>query len=266
MTRGGFALDVAVKNPAAGTAVASPKRAKAIFGFRRAVLRVVFPFREYLPENAVTPQEAVTSFLGTMASTAGRTSGLWRQQLDYGLDSCALTFEERRDFLIIYPVEDYYFTGVVALEAVRIRQVYTPAEADALFGEIGDQLDRAANRGDRVLSDLLFDIIGRIDLSATPGVQKMPHDIVTKTILRQLDLDRTEATRDLMRDKAFRHSLGEPLALGIQNWWAAFAEKFVLHIPPEPEPEELDDAYVPVPQMRAPVRPHRRLKRAVEFI
>ena len=266
MTRGGFALDVAVKNPAAGSAAASPKRAKAIYSLRRAVLRVVFPFREYLPENAATPREAVMSFLGTMASTATQTSGLWRQQLDFGLDGCALTYEERRDFLSIYPVEDYYFTGVVALEAVRIRQVYTPEEADALFGEIGNQLDHAANRGDRVLSDLLFDIIGRIDLSATPGVQKMPYDIVTKTILRQLDIDRTETTRDLMRDKAFRHSLGEPLALGIQNWWADFAEKFVLHIPPEPEPEEIEEIHVSRPQIRRPARPRRRLKRAVELI
>ena len=229
-------------------------------------MRVIFPFREHVPDNAVTPQEAVASFLGTMASTAARTSALWRQKLDLGLEECAMDYDARRSFLGIYPVEDFYFAGVVALEAVRIRQVYTPEEADALFGEIGDQLDRAANRGDRVLSDLLFDIIGRIDIAVGATLQKMPYDIVTKTILRQLDIHRNEATKDLMKDKAFRHSLGEPLAMGIQNWWAAFAAKFVLYIPPEPEPEDMDESYASPPPVAAPMRGRRRLKRAAEFI
>ncbi len=243
----------------------APKRAKPVYSLRRSVLRIVFPFREYLPENAVTPQEAVMSFLGTMASTAGRTSALWRQQLEFGLRDCELSYEARRDFLEFYPIEDYYFAGVVALEGVKIRQVYTAEEADALLGEIGDQIDRAADRGDRVLSDLLFDIVGRIDMTGAVQ-QKMPYDIVTKTILRQLDIPNNEATEGLMKDKAFRHALGEPLATGIQNWWAAFAEKFVLHMPPEPDSEAPEETYVLTPQVRAPVRPRRRLKRAVEFI
>ncbi len=225
---------------------------------RRAALRMIFPFRHQLPENAVTADEAAKTFLGTMASTAARTSGLWRQHLENALADC-LGVDARKQFFDLYPVEDYYLTGVVALESARIRQVYTPAEANELLAAIGDQLDMAAGRNDRLMSDMLFDLIGRIEAASTGAQQKKPYDLVTKAILRHLELHQNEATRDLMLDKAFRHTLGEPLAVGIQDWWRAFQQKFVLYIPPEPEPEEPEETFFTAPP--APVEPPRRKRR-----
>jgi hypothetical protein len=238
---------------------------RVIDGLRRTVLKVIFPFRPHLPANAVTAQDAVTSFLGTMAATAGRTSPLWRKHLEDALADTSLGYDERRAFFDTYPVEDYYFAGVVALEAAKLRQVYGPQDSDALLAEIGDQVDRAAARGDRVISDMVFDIIGRIEMATGPTQQKMPYDKVTKAILRHLDLHKTEATRDLMTDKALRHALGEPLAIGIQNWWQAFRGKFVLYLPPEPEPEVPEEAFAP-PVPERPRRPRRRLRRAAALM
>ena len=233
---------------------------------RRAAMKVIFPFRQQLPENAVTAEEAAKSFLGTMASTAAKTSGLWRQQFENGLADC-LGADARKQFFDLYPVEDYYLTGVVALEASRIRQVYTPAESNELLAAIGDQLDVAAGRHDRVMSDMLFDLIGRIEAENTASQQKKPYDRVTKAILRHLDLHQNDATRDLMSDKAFRHALGEPLAVGIQDWWRAFQQKFVLYIPPEPEPEEPEESFAPAPApVEQPRRRRRPLRRAESLI
>ena len=53
---------------------------------RQKVLRFIFAFRDTRPDNAVTPQEAVTTFLGTMASNAGNTCGMWNQQLEGALN------------------------------------------------------------------------------------------------------------------------------------------------------------------------------------
>ena len=233
---------------------------------RRAAMKLIFPFRQQLPENAVTADEAAKTFLGTMASTAARTSGLWRQQMENALADC-LGADARRQFFDLYPVEDYYLTGVVALEAARIRQVYTPAESSKLLAAIGEQLDVAAGRNDRVMSDMLFDLIGRIEAESTSAQQKKPYDRVTKAILRHLNIHQNDATRDLMSDMAFRHALGEPLAVGIQDWWRAFQQRFVLHIPPEPEPEEAEESFAPAAALvEQPRRRRRPIRRAESLI
>jgi hypothetical protein len=43
-----------------------------------------------------------------------------------------------------------------------------------------------------------------------------------------MGVDKAEPTKHLMRDIYYRHNLGEPLALGVPQWWKAFAERFEL--------------------------------------
>jgi len=64
---------------------------------------------------------------------------------------------------------------------------------------------------------------------------KAPYDKVVKLILQQVGVHRIEATKPLMRDKGFRHLLGEPLALNVPQWWRAFQTKFRITWK-EPEP------------------------------
>jgi len=228
-------------------------------------MRLLFPFKEHVPPNGVTPAEAVTSFLNTMIANAARTSPAWVKLLEGGLEDCGYGIDARREYFELKPVEDYYFAGTVAMEAVRIRSLFPPAEANAIMGEIGVQVDVAAGRRDRAVSELVFTIIGRINMSQGPGLQKMPYDRVTKAVLEELGIRGDERTEPLMFDKAFRHALGEPLAIGFRNWWAAFQDTFVIYIPPEPEPEDPDEDELPVAPKAAPVKLPWRPKRASQF-
>src|SRR5262249_353881 len=138
------------------------------------------------------------------------------------------------------PIDDYFFAATVALEAARMRMLYTPREAEELLSEIGEQVDLRAGRQDRVVSDLVFDMLGRIGTSGGMEQIKAPYDTVVKAILLQIGVHRVETTKALMRDVAFRHLLGEPLALNVTQWWRAFQTKFRLTWK-EPEPVYLSD-------------------------
>jgi hypothetical protein len=219
--------------------VSTPRRRKRISWYERARYALkcaLSPFKKHMPPNGVLLTEAVTSFLNTMIANAGRTSAAWVKLLDAGLEDCKLNYDERRAFFDPQPVEDYYFAGVVAMEAVRIRALFTSEETDAIMGEIGARVDRAAGRHDRIVSELLFEIVSRISLAA--GAEKMPYDQVTKAVLIALGIRDDERTEQLLLDKVFRHTLGEPLALGFRNWWAGFLEEFVIFIPEEEERNE----------------------------
>jgi hypothetical protein len=219
-----------------------------------------------VPPNGVTPAEAVTSFLTTMSANAARTSAGWMKTLGTGLEDCGVGYEARHDFFEKTPVEDYYFAGMVAMEAARIRALFPPAEANATLSEIADQIDRHAKRPDRVLSEMVFDLIGRINVSRTPTQQKKPYDITVKVILEQLELHADDTTAPLMTDKAFRLALGEPLAIGFRDWWSALQERFELYLPPEKEEEpDEDDGTAPQKAAAAPVKRPWRPKRASTF-
>jgi hypothetical protein len=243
-------------------------RKKRIGWFEQARYKLaclLFPFKAHVPPNGATPAEAVTSFLNTMIANAARTSPAWVKLFEGGLEDCGIGLEARREYFERQPVEDYYFAGTVAMEAARIRNLFLPREADAIMGEIGFQVDAAAGRRDRAVSELVFAIIGRINLSQGASLQKMPYDRVTKAVLEELGIRDDERTEPLMFDKAFRHALGEPLAIGFRNWWAAFQDTFVIYIPPEPEPEEADEDEVPVVTKSMPVKLPWRPKRATTF-
>jgi hypothetical protein len=205
---------------------------------RRTVVKLRRMLGSGIQENAAEAREAVSHFLAEMNSVAARTYPAWSKVFTDGLAEHKLNFDERRALLDVHPIDDYYFAGVVALETARIRSLYPPAEATELLGEIGDQVDFAAGRQDRVVSDLVFLMLSRIDLGAGVDLMKAPYDKVVKSILQQIGLHKIETTKELMRDKAFRHLLGEPLALGVPQWWKAFQAKFRLYWTP---PEEMDE-------------------------
>jgi hypothetical protein len=113
---------------------------------------------------------------------------------------------------------------------------------------------------------MVFELMGRINVSRTPTQQKKPYDITVKVILEQLELHANDTTEPLMRDKAFRLALSEPLAVGFRDWWSALQERFVLYLPPEVEekPEE-DEELQPQQAASAPVKRPWRPKRASTF-
>lgn len=237
---------------------------------RRTVVKLRRMFGADLPENTAEAKEAVRHFLAEMNSVAVRTYPGWVKILNQGLGEHELTYDERRALLEIHPIDDYFFAGIVALETARIRGLYTPDEATELLGEIGHQVDAAAGRQDRVVSDLVFLILGRIDLNTGVEHMKAPYDKVVKSILQQIGLNKIDATKGLMADKAFRHMLGEPLALGVPQWWKAFQAKFSLYweAPEEMDEEETEMALQALAAANAaPARGRRRgRKRASSFL
>ena len=181
----------------------------------------------------VAPKAAVARFLKHMAAAAARTFPVWEKTLVEGLEDCAPTYDMRHALIETHPLDDYYFAGTIALEAAKIRRLFAPDDASELLSLIAEQVDAAAGRTDRVVSDLVFFIIGRLEQAAHVDRQKMPHDEVVKALLQKLGVERTEKTKHLIRTVLYRHQLGEPLALGVPQWWQLFRTKYALTGRPE---------------------------------
>lgn len=230
---------------------------------RRVTGRLRSMFGHAAAGNAVEAKDAVHNFLIAMLGVSARLYPSWQNILNDALAECDLSFDERRNLFEMHPVDDYFFAAIVALEAAKLRGLYTPAEAAELLGEIGEQVDAKADRKDRVVSDLVFLMLGRIDLGAGMDRMKAPYDKAVKTVLQVMGVGKIAATRALLGDVALRHMLGEPLALGVPQWWKDFHAQFQVYwnAPEEVYLEDHEGAMAAAP---APLR--RGLKRrAVAF-
>jgi hypothetical protein len=179
-------------------------------------------------KEPITPAEAVESFLGDMIAAAERTFPNWRQRLVPSIEECCTGYDMRRAVLDQHPLEDYYFAGVVGLEAAKIRRLLPPPVSAELLSLIAERVDALARRNDHVVADLMFATIIRIHVDSGVDKLKRDYDQVCKTILLRMGVDQCEATKHLMRDLYYRHNLGEPLALGVPQWWKAFIRTYQL--------------------------------------
>lgn len=170
-------------------------------------------------------KDIVARFLADMTTAARRIYPGWRKLLADAVADHAPEGSVLHQYLLEHPpLDDYFFAAVTAIEAATIRRHLAPDGAGELLTEVAEQVDAAAGRTDRVVSDFVFFVIGRIDLEAGVERMKMPHDEAVKAILQKIGVEADEATRPLMNDLAFRRQLGELLALGIPAWWKAFAK------------------------------------------
>lgn len=183
------------------------------------------------PRPQAEAKVAVKRFLKDMKKAADKTYAAWLETLEDGIEDCPLTYDSRRAIFDIHPIDDYYFAGAVALQAAKIRPLFPAADADELLSLIGETVDAAAERNDRVVSDLVFFIVGRIETVAATDSQKKSYDQVVKVILQRIGIDSVEATAHLLTQPLFRHALGEPLALGVPDWWPRFHAKYALSPP-----------------------------------
>ncbi len=253
-------------NTHGGRSAGLPTRKKK--GLAAAARRVTGRLRRMLgqeeADNSVEAKDAVRHFLTAMMGVSARLYPGWQKLLNDALAECDLTFDERRNLFEMHPIDDYFFAAVVALETAKLRGLYSPEEATELLGEIGAQVDARADRTDRVVSDLVFLMLGRIDLGAGMERMKAPYDKAVKTVLQHIGVGRIPATRKLLGDVALRHMLGEPLALGVPQWWKSFKAQFRVYWN-EPEPVYLEDHEV-IPTTTAPQPVRRGLRRkAVAF-
>ncbi|MDX2224775.1 MAG: hypothetical protein SFV21_18625 [Rhodospirillaceae bacterium] len=180
-------------------------------------------------KTAVTSEETIAQFLSDMLTVTRKTYPVWSERLYQGYAECFGDRPERaKETLDALPLEDLYFAGVVAMEAAKIRTFMAPDQASELLAELATQVDAFAGRPDRLVSDLVFFIVGRIDLETGVEQMRMPYDLVVKLLLQKIGVEASETTRELMNDVVFRHNLGEPLARGVPAWWKAFAASFIV--------------------------------------
>jgi hypothetical protein len=217
-------------SPGAGLPQAK-RAAKPPFKFVIALKKLFQKLRHwktYVPENAVTYEQAASQFLSNVMGVTSRTLPAWQRLVESGLAEQNAVLDGAIDIASRYPLDDLYFAGFVALEASRLPALYGPDEADTVICAIADQLDAAAQRRDRLLSDMFFEVLARLNLM-NPAEERRPYDKIVKVILRRLDFDQTEAGQMLLADKGFRHLLAEPFAIYAPQWWEKFKARFVLY-------------------------------------
>ncbi len=213
-----------------------------------------------------TAAKAVDRFLASMRRAADRTFPAWLEVLKDGLEECTLTYDTRRAVFDIHPIADLYFAAVVGLEAARIRSVYEANEANELLSTIADRVDVAAERSDRLVSDMVFHIVSQVDVSATESQEK-PHDRVMAILLARMGIATAESTRRLMSDILFRHHLGQPLAVEIPTWWPTFQRKYVLERSTADHAPVVPISYTTPPApATAPSKPVRRRRMAQRLV
>lgn len=261
-------------NPGQSAAAGGDKNArpakppfKFVLFFKRLFKRLRH-WKTYVPPNAVTYDMAVKQFLGNVMGLTSRTYPQWQKVIEDGLSEQNANDNRQTDLAAYYPLDDFFFAGFVALEAAKIPGLYESADADILFSTIADRLDVTANRNDRVVSDLFFEIIARLNLLQSEASQKQPYDKVVKVILKRLDFDTSDAGRALLADKAFRQLLAEPFALYAPQWWEKFKASFVLYQPePTPDADKSDQeamAHLIAKTEASRKEPKRRWRRRAE--
>jgi hypothetical protein len=205
------------------------------------------------PLLPITPKTAVAKFLVDMRLLAERAWRPWNKVFTEALVECALPLQARRVILDLNPVEDYFFAGVVAQQAYRIRSLYPFSAAEALMRELALQLDGAVGRGDSTVSNLVFIILGRIrkaraaedgrpfmDAARSPrGTDnRRDHYQAAEAILERIGVGANSATSGIMDSLAMRQRLAEPLAvlaepLAVKTplWWDTFGTIYAVDTP-----------------------------------
>lgn len=192
------------------------------------------------PLLPITPKIAIAKFLVDMRLLSERAWRPWNKALTEALVECALPLQARRVILDLNPVEDYFFAGVVALQAYRIRALYPFSVAEALMRELALQLDGAVGRGDSAVSNLTFVILGRMR-RARGGDNRRDHDQVVETILERLGVGANSATSEIMTSPPVRRRLAEPLAMPTPLWWDCFGTIYAVDAPVlKPLPRRID--------------------------
>lgn len=146
----------------------------------------------------IAPDAAVEKFLVDMRVTAERSYGAWMQVLDSGFAKTALSAADRRALLKPHPLEDYFYAGLIGLQTAAVRESFAPAVAEALLRQVALKVDEATGRCDRIISNMVFIIFGRIRRNGDLGLRVARQDVVTDVILERLAIDRMKSTRQLM--------------------------------------------------------------------
>ena len=174
-----------------------------------------------VPKITVTTRDAAELFLYDIAETVEKSYPIWAHRLANFLDDTPLSLEDKRGLLEAHPLRYYYYAAIVAMEAAKIRTLYQDDIAEDILADINESIDAVADRSDRLVSDLVFDIMQRVRIADSDDTKKS-HDIVMKRISELLHLHTLEDTKELVNDIVFRQDMAQPIAVSMRHWWKGF--------------------------------------------
>ncbi|MEQ8736227.1 MAG: hypothetical protein RIC29_14970 [Rhodospirillaceae bacterium] len=174
-----------------------------------------------VPKITVTTRDAAELFLYDVAETVEKSYPIWEHRLANFLDDTPLSLEDKRGILEAHPLRYYYYAAIVAMEAAKIRTLYQDDIAEDILADINESIDTVADRSDRLVSDLVFDIMQRVRIADSDDTKKS-HDIVMKRISELLHLHTLEDTKELFNDIVFRQDMAQPIAASMRHWWKGF--------------------------------------------
>ncbi len=114
--------------------------------------------------HTVTPRQAVKRFLYDVIDVVEKTYPIWEKRLSDFLEETAMDFEERKRVFEIQPVQHFFYAVLVGMEASRIRSLFPSEIAEELLAEINELIDDIGGRTDQLISDLVFDMIHRLQV------------------------------------------------------------------------------------------------------
>ncbi len=178
----------------------------------------------------VTPADAVAKFLTDMKRVAEQLFPDWESSLKAHVQDTDLDFLAERQLFERHDIFKYFYCGVVAIEGIKVRQLFDSDMASELESEINEQIDPVLGFDRRAAADLVFDMLRTVKRAEVEDLIK-PHDQIMKWITRLLELDQMPQTKDLLTDVIFCQETALPFALAQIHWWLMFKDSQRLVLP-----------------------------------
>lgn len=173
----------------------------------------------------IRARDAVRTFLDDMKRICDMEFPVWKEHLVGYVSQSDLEGDRRYDILSLHDLELYFCTAAIAIEAIKVFELFESAIAEEIMSELNEQIDRALGRQGRAAADLCFDMFRTLKL-AERNENLQPHDQAVKWIIRLIGLEKSGLTQDMTEDIVFRQDMAEPLAKCYRQWWLGLKDEY----------------------------------------
>jgi hypothetical protein len=160
--------------------------------------------------------EAVGLFLSDAATVAG--FDVWNANANADPDApprpiSAYVMERP----ILTEPDPWFYAGLIALECVKVMDLFTPKEAATVLRRISLDADAAIGRAGRAVSRLAFALVGRLGYGAVIMHTRVPEHHVSNVILMMMGNHKTWS--HLLPDADACRQVRAAIRLGNPTWW-----------------------------------------------
>lgn len=172
-------------------------------------------------KKLIKPRAAIAWFLSDMAEASGYAVATWT-------DGKMLSMYAEYRPMLTAP-DPWYYSGVVALEACKIMDLFEKPEANELMREVLRQMDGVVGRFNTDCSDLAVLLMGRLGMGSLIMHRKVPDNLLAKIML--ILLGSPSAAAPNMPDENAHKQLKAALKTGAPVWWKMFRRYYKLNMP-----------------------------------